>query len=204
MRIITISHEYGSGGHAISHAIAERLGIPYYDRELINKTAEASGLNAKVIEEEEEKRAFGSGLFASYSTVYYDFKDTIFDFQCRVIRQAAEKGPCVILGRCSDYILSDTGLDLVRVFLFADEESRLRHVNEREGRELTPKQLKKIDNDRHAYYTHYTGNKWGSKENHDLLLNTAVLGYETCVRLICEAARFTEPPRSQVKPPSKI
>ena len=189
MKTITISHEYGSGGHIIAHEVAKRLGVPCYDRELINKTAEASGLNAKVIEEEEEKRAFGSGLFANYSTVYYDFKDTIFDFQCRVIRQAADEGPCVILGRCSDYILSDTDVDIIRVFLFAGEDERLEAVNKRGGEQLTPKQLKKIDSDRHSYYTHYTGNKWGSKDNHDLLLNTSVLGYETCMKLICDAAQ---------------
>ena len=119
----------------------------------------------------------------------------MYDAECAVIRDLAKKGPCVFLGRCADAVLQEAGIDCFRVFLYGDERHRSKRVGELIG-STNPseiqKALKKTDQARRSYYTHYTGKTWGDHTNFHLCLDTGVLGYDNCVRLICEAVRGME------------
>jgi len=192
MKIITLAREYGAGGHSIGRKVAEELGIPFYDRDIIKGTAEAAGIDPKQIETEEELITNSDAFIRAITPISYDRKDMIFDTQRSVILKIAQTGPCVILGRCADDILEDAGIDSLDVFLYADTDHRAKRVGELIGSTDAGdilKAMKKADHARHNYYNHYTGKRWGDFRNFNLMLDTGTLGYETCIRLICEAAK---------------
>ena len=177
-RIITISREFGSGGRTIGRKTAERLGIPCYDAELVQKIAEESGYaEAYVMEEGEETAGGWLSTILSDRTNGLTNQDKIWNIQSRVITELAEQGPCVIVGRCADYILREKA-DLLTVFIHASLEKRAeRIVKEYCEREETPEQrLRDKDKRRAAYHRFYTDMKWGQAQNYDICLDSGELG----------------------------
>ena len=188
-RIITISREPGSGGHAIGRLAAEKLGIPCYDHELIEKIAGESGLSQEYIEERGEYVA-RSSMFATpllYDRSFSDFSlpDMLWQAQRKVIIDLAEQGPCVIIGRCGDYILRERH-DLVRVFVCAPKEYRCKRIAASSGTDEAGamKRLEEKDKRRNAYYRLYTDMEWGDPHNYDLCLDSDSLGIEKCAEIL--------------------
>ena len=187
-RVITISREFGSGGRTIGKKTAEKLNIPCYDSELIQKIAAESGFNEEYIKEAGEYAPGGFLSSAlSHRGIAITNEDYIWEIQCRVITELAEKGPCVIVGRCADYILRDKA-DCLKVFVHADMDFRAKRIVEVYGeREQSPQQrLKDKDKRRAAYHRFYTDMKWGHAQNYDLTLNSGTLGIDRCVDIITQ------------------
>ncbi len=185
-RVITISREFGSGGHTIGKKVAEELGIPCYDNELLHKIAQESGFNEHYIEDAGEY-APGGFLSAAFShpAVGPNNADYLWKIQYKIITELAQKHSCVIVGRCADYILRDTA-DCLKVFIHADMDFRAeRIVREYGARELSAQQrLKDKDKRRAAYHRFYTDMKWGHAQNYDITLNSGTLGFDRCVDII--------------------
>lgn len=191
MKVITISREYGAGGHTIGRQVAERLGIELYDRDIILNTARESGLDIEQIMQEEEVMRKRDSILRAIRPAAFDVKDTVFEYERRAIIQLALQGPCVILGRCANAILDEVKIDHMSIFLFADEEARLPRVKElleTEDTEQARRVMRKIDTGRHAYFECYTGHRWGDMHEYDLSLNTGSLGIDASVDMICKAA----------------
>ena len=185
-RIITISREFGSGGRTIGKRTAEALRIPCYDRELIQKLAVKSGFSEVYIEDTGES-APGGFLASAFSHRYGETNnaDYLWKVQYQVITELAEQGPCVIVGRCADYILQDKA-DCLRVFIHADMKFRAERIVKEYGeREISPEQrLREKDKRRAAYHRFYTDRTWGHAQNYDLTLNSGTLGIDRCVEII--------------------
>lgn len=185
-RIITISHEFGSGGRTIGKMVAEKLGIPCYDAEIIQKMADETGFAPDYVKEAGEYSP-GSFLSAAFSNRMFGptNEDILWQHQYRVITELAEKGPCIIVGRCADYILEDKA-DCLKVFIHADLEFRAKRIVEVYGEraESPEERIKDKDKRRAAYHRFYTNMKWGYAQNYDLTLNSGVLGIDNCVDII--------------------
>ena len=174
--IITIGREYCTGGNYIAEDVANALGIKLYDKELITMAAKHSGLSEEAVAASEKRRTH-SLLYSLYTMGNeLPLGDQVFILQSRIIKQLAEEGPCVILGRCGDYVLRERK-DVLRVFIYAPVEWR--------------RELEKTDRNRAAYYNYYTQNRWGDAHNYDLAINAA-LGRETCVKMILDAVAAKE------------
>lgn len=187
-RVITISREFGSGGRTIGKKVAEQLGIPCYDAELIHKLSEESGFAENYIQEVGET-APGGFLTSAFSHRSFGptNEDILWELQCKVISELAEQGPCVIVGRCADYILQDKA-DCLTVFIHADAAFRSERIVKEYGeRAASPEQrLKDKDKRRAAYHRFYTNMKWGYAKNYHIALNSGVLGIDQCVQVICQ------------------
>ncbi len=184
-RVITISREFGSGGRPIGKKVAEQLGIPCYDSELIQKIAEESGFDAKFVQEAGEYAPGGFLSNLSSRTFGPTNEDYLWKIQYQIISRLAGQGPCVIVGRCADYILRDKA-DCLRVFIHADAQFRARRIVQEYGeRAESPEQrLRDKDKRRAAYHRFYTNMKWGHAQNYDLTLNSGTLGIDKCVEII--------------------
>jgi len=190
--IITISRQFGSGGRTVGHLVAEKLGIPFYDKELVDHIALESGFAPKFVEEHGEHSpgksilsyAFAPqgvpGIMNGLSTA-----DFLWNIQCGVILQLAEQGPCVIVGRNADYILKDR-TDVLHTFIHADTDFRAERIVRLYGEsEKSPvARLQEKDKRRSVNYQHYTGRTWGAAENYDISLNTSVIGVEKAADII--------------------
>lgn len=185
--VITISREFGSGGRTIGKRAAEKLGIPCYDAELIQKIAEESGYTAEYIKEEGEYVSGGwlSAVFTD-RTMGLTNQDQLWNIQSRVIENLAEQGPCVIVGRCADYVLRDKA-NCLNVFIHASMEKRAeRIVREYGERKESPElRLKEKDKQRAAYHRFYTDMKWGHAQNYHVCLDSGELGIDKCVEIVC-------------------
>lgn len=191
-KIITISREFGSGGRTIGRMVAEKLGIPFYDKELVEQVALESGFAPKFVEEHGEHSP-GKSLF-SYAFAPQGVPgvmnglstaDFLWNVQCGVILQLAEKGACVIVGRNADYILKDRA-DALHAFIHADTGFRADRIVKLYGEsEKAPEaRLQEKDKRRSVNYQHYTGRVWGQSQNYDICLNSSALGIEQCVDII--------------------
>lgn len=196
-RIITISREFGSGGRSIGHQVAQELNIPYYDKELVKQIALESGFAPDYIEEHGEHAPSTSRLSYAFSQQGVpgvmngmSAADFLWSIQCSVILQLAEQGPCVIVGRNSDYILKDRK-DTLDVFIHADMDYRADRIVRLYGSsEKSPEaRLNEKDRRRQINYQHYTGRTWGDARNYDLSLNSGVLGPERCVQIILDCCK---------------
>ena len=197
-KVITISREYGAGGHTIGKRVAQELGIEIYDKDIVRETVRASGFETEVVQEEEEDVSKASTFLKSLcsSSVHYrDPQEVIHEVQTAVILQFAKKGPCVILGRCADDILRESDVDVLNVFIHADDLHRAVRISEMTGitnaTELQ-KLMAKKDSSRRNYYEHYTRKKWGDSHNYNLTLDSGKLGIDLCVQMIVEAAKAGE------------
>ena len=185
-RVITISREFGSGGRTIGKRVAAELGLPCYDNELLQKIAEESGFQQDYIKEAGEYSSGGflANVFSHIGGIPNN-ADYLWQIQFKIITQLAEKGPCVIIGRCADYILAEKA-DCLRVFIHADINFRAeRIVREYGERTESPEQrIKDKDKRRAAYHRFYTDMKWGKAQNYDITLNSGALGIDKCVKII--------------------
>ena len=190
--IITISRQFGSGGRTVGRLVAEKLGIPFYDKELVEQVALESGFAPQFVEEHGE-HAPGRGLL-SYAFAPQGIPgvmnglstaDFLWNIQCCAILQLAEQGPCVIVGRNADYILKDRE-DVFHAYIHADMPFRAERIVRLYGEsEKSPEaRLKEKDRRRAANYQHYTGRNWGASENYDICLNTATIGVEQAADII--------------------
>ena len=193
MSIITISREYGAGGHSIGKRVAEELGIEFYDRDIIRNTVRESGLDAGVVEHEEEEISRADAIWRMITpAAYTDRRETIHGIERKVILMLAKKGPCVILGRCADTILEEFDIESLNVFIYADAIHRAVRVSQlidSKDPSQIPRVMKRTDSARRSYYQRYTGKHWGDTRNFNLSIDSGLLGYDTCVKLICEAYR---------------
>ena len=195
--IITITRQYGSGGHNIGKALSERLDIPFYDKELISLAAKESGISPEVFENVDEKAT--KSLLYSLSLGLYNYgngfssmgdlpvNDKLYILQHKIIKQLAEKENFVVVGRCADYVLKDNP-KLVKVYIYADLDKRIKRAVDRQ--DIDPARAKqavlKADKNRANYYSFYSGKKWGLADNYDLCINSTALSTEQAVDIICE------------------
>ena len=192
-RIITISREFGSGGRTIGKLLAERLGIAYYDKELVKHISMETGFDPQYIEEHGE-HAPGKSILSyifGVRTAHPDVMngmtpaDFLWCMQRKIILELAEKENCVIVGRCADYILRDRE-DCLNIFVHAPKEARAERIVKLYGEsDVAPeKRLDDKDARRKVNYRHFTGREWGDARNYHLSLDSAALGIEGCVELI--------------------
>lgn len=194
-KIITVSREFGSDGRTIAKQIAEHLGYAYYDKELVAKIAKESGLaESFVLESGEYACSTNSFLFnlainAGMGRSSIPISDQIYIVQHNIITELAEKEPCVIVGRCADYILRDR-TDCLHTFFHAGIDFRADRVVRLygEAQDKPEKRLKEKDDKRKAYYKHYTGQQWGVAQNYHISLDTSVVGIEHCVDIVVDLA----------------
>lgn len=189
--IITVSREFGSGGRTIGKKAAEKLGIPCYDSELIQKIALESGFSENFVKDvSEDAPVTVLGLALIPRTTGKTNDDYIWEAQTKVVNELAKKGACVIVGRCADYILKGK-VDCLRVFVHADMDYRSKRIVEIYGEHTeTPEQrLREKDKRRAAYHRFYTGMKWGYAQNYDITMNSGILGIEECVDILVNIYR---------------
>lgn len=184
--VVTIGREHGSGGRHVGFLLAKELGVNLYDKALLLETAKQCGYAHKFIEENEEKRPqmfWGTG--ASGWTYEQPISTQLYVEQSKIIQEIASREPCVIVGRCSDYVLSEYP-DVVSVFLHAPLPARIKQISTRLG--ISPEKAKtliaKNDKSRSAYYNYFTNQVWGLAKNYDLSLDTDKLGIEGAVNVI--------------------
>ena len=185
-RVITISREFGSGGRTIGKELAEKLGIPCYDSELIQKIAQESGFAEDYVKNtSEDANITLMGFALTPRTFGKTNDDYLWEIQTKVISELAEKGPCVIVGRCADYILQEKA-DCLTVFIHADRDYRARRIVEVYGeREQSPEQrIREKDKRRAAYHRFYTDRKWGYAQNYQIALDSGKLGIDPCVAIL--------------------
>lgn len=195
-RIITVSRQFGSGGRAIGQQIAALLGISYYDRELIRKVAEKSGLDPSYIMECGEYATSTSSFLYSLDVnavlpgVNVPIPDQLYVMQHNLIAELAEKESCVIVGRCADYILRNRE-DCLHIFLHASEEFRADRIVRLYGEtgDNPEHRLRETDNKRKVYYEYYTNRKWGVARNYHLSMDTGVIGVDKCANIVADVAR---------------
>lgn len=192
--VITINRSFGSGGKTVGKMLAERLGIHYYDRDLIRLASEESGINVKLFGRADETARVG--LFKRYGREYgktiippgsdeFTSNDNLFNIQAKTIRDLAEKENCIIVGRCADHVLAGKSR-LIRVFVDAPMDFRVHEVETRYGLSNRDaiREIEKIDRARAQYYRYYTGQDWHDTRNYDLCLNSAALGFDRTTEVI--------------------
>ena len=192
-RIITISREFGSGGRFIGEEVAKKLGIAYYDKNVINEIAEKSGLSPEYIQENAElspKKGMFAYALAGRDITGRSVEDMVYEAQRKVILELAEKASCVIIGRNADYILKDRD-DVLNVFIHGNMPEktqriiRLYNVDEKKA----VKMMADTDKRRMTNYNFYTEHKWGKASNYTLCLNSSQLGYDRCEKIIMECIK---------------
>lgn len=201
--IITIGRQFGSGGKEIGIRVAKELGIPFYDKELLQKAAEKSGLCQKIFENFDEKPrsllysiAMDSYMFSlPGSGAGESLEQQVYLATYNTIRHIAEQGPCVIIGRCADYALADDPNHL-SLFICAPMEDRIRRVAERQNisQEKARQLIVKTDKRRASYYEYYSARKWGAVESYDFCVNSSYLGLGGTVEMIQAIVAHKEHP----------
>lgn len=188
--VITIAREYGSGGRLIGEKVAKNLGIPFYDKELILIAAKKSGFSEEYIRRSEQIKS-ASFLYSLYMTSQVlPMSDQIFLIQSKIIQELAEQGPCVIVGRCADYVLRNNP-NCMNVFIHAPVEERLRRATEEYGDKAVNMEdyVRKQDKKRSSYYNYFSQNKWGNAKNYQLAINSTI-GITQTATLIQDAVNI--------------
>ncbi len=193
--VITIGRQFGTGGRAIAEKLAKKLSVSFYDKELISLAAKESGINPEIFKSVDETAA--NSLLYSLSMGLYNFNgplamgdlpvnDKLYILQHQIIKELAAKEPCVIVGRCADYVLKDNP-HTINIFIHANMEYRkkravvVHNIDERRAETI----INKTDKTRANYYSFYTGQKWGATQNYDLCIDSSKLSDEQIVDLIC-------------------
>ncbi len=189
-RIVTISREFGSGGRTVGKKLAQKLQIPCYDQEIIEKIAAESGFAEDYIRDRSEYSPHTSWIANAFSERSFsgvNNQDAIWMLQRKIILDLAAQGPCVIVGRCADYILRNVA-DCLRVFIHADFDKRAERIVEVYGETDVPteKRLRDKDKRRAAYYQFYTDTKWGLAQNYHISLDSGTIGIDRCVELLAD------------------
>jgi cytidylate kinase len=196
--VITIGRQLGSGGREIGQKLSERLGISFYDKELIRLASQESGIKEDVFEKVDEKKRFSflGGFFSLRGSVseddfqnYYLTNETLFNIQSDVIRSLAEQKSCIFVGRCADYVLKENP-HCLNVFISADMNDRIKRVSENmhlpEYKAI--EHIKKTNRQRAGYYNYFSDKTWGVAESYHLCINSSVLGIDETVSFICQLA----------------
>jgi cytidylate kinase len=196
--VITIGRQLGSGGREIGQKLSARLGIAFYDKELIRIASKESGLKEEFFERVDEQKHFSlfPGLFGIRSSVtddffsnYYLSNETLFKIQSDVIRRLAEERSCIFVGRCADYVLKERH-DCLNLFINANTDDRIRRIavshkiTEEKAREI----IEKTDKGRSAYYNYFSAKTWGAAESYHLCINSSLMGIDSTVDLFCRVA----------------
>lgn len=201
--VITIARQYGSGGRTIGKMLADSFEIPFYDKELIAIAAKESGLSAEIFAKADERATnsllyslvMGNYSFGNHLSPMTDMpiNDKLFMLQSDIIKHAAEKGPCVIVGRCADYILREHS-HCFNVFIYADPEDRAKRIVEEYGEPAARAEdiLAKKDKQRANYYNFYSNKKWGNVSNYHLCVNSSAYGLEKTAELIRSSIELLE------------
>ena len=192
-RIITISREFGSGGRFIGEEVAKKLGIAYYDKNIIGQIAEKSGLSPEYIQENAElspKKGLFAYAFSGRDITGKSVEDMVYEAQRNIILDLAEKEPCMIIGRNADYILKDRD-DVLNVFIHGDMPEKIKRItglyNVKEKEVV--KMMADTDKRRRTNYNFYTDQSWGKASNYTLCLNSSQLGYDRCEMIIMECVK---------------
>ncbi len=193
-KIITISRQHGSGGKEIGKLVAEQLGIPIYDNTLIQLAAEKSGFSEEHFRDY-DKNASNSFLYSlvrgfqyhQNNTSTWSLEDNVYATQSKVIRELAEQGSCIIVGRCADYILSEHP-GIVKLFIYGDIEKRAQYLSEKDGISLNEAMhlIKSTDKRRQNYYNYHADGKWGDAQNYNLCIDSSFCGIEGSAKIICD------------------
>ena len=196
--IINVGRQLGSGGHDIGRMLAMDFNAKYYDREILNLAAKESGFSAEYFEQSDERHGFMRSLFHMHAPHVSDnnfyqnnfSQEGLFKFQSDAIRKEAQRGSCVFVGRCADYVLRDFP-NTVNVFITASMDFRIDNVMNKQG--VTPEEARKAieqgERRRAEFYNYYTSKKWGQASSYDLCIDSSVLGLEGTARLIAEFVR---------------
>lgn len=212
-KLITISREYGSGGRLVGQLVAKELSYEFYDKEIIDMAAKESGLSADFIAKTEQKissswlynllvgSTYAGGVSTGKTgqaiggqTNTLPLADQVFNAQRKTILSIAKKGPCVIVGRCADYILSSSDevnrKDLLNVFIYGKMEEKIKRIETiyKDTESAAKKKIIQIDKHRANHYNTFTDNVWGDRTNYDLMINTSTLGIEEAAKLIAKVA----------------
>ena len=193
---VTIARGFGSGGKTIGKMLADKLGIKFYDKELIRMASDASGINEALFGQSDEKTknsvfnkpGIYKGEVIAPGKSGFISEENLFNYQAMVIKQITSEQSCVIVGRCADYVLNGDP-SVIRVFIYADEESCVKNVADVKGitdRKEALKVIASTDKERAAYYKTHTGREWIDARNYDLCLNSGDLGFEKCVDIITD------------------
>ncbi len=193
--LINIGRQFGAGGRGVAALLGERLGIPVYDNELIRKAAEESGFSPAFFKKSDERKRlfrfgslFGLNRASSYAPSAIDGTE-LFKYQSQAIRDIAQQGSAIFLGRASDYVLRD--MECLDVFICAPMEDRVKRVCERTGMEAADaeKYIQRKEKNRRDYYNFFTLGNWGVASNYDLCLDSSLVGLEGCADLIIDFGR---------------
>lgn len=192
-RIITISREFGSGGRFIGEEVAKKLGIAYYDKNIINQIAEESGLSPDYIQESAElspKKGILAYALAGHDITGKSVEDMVYEVQRKVILELAEKEPCVIIGRNADFILKDRD-DVLNVFIHGNMPEKMKRICQlyNVSEQDAVKMMTDTDKRRMTNYNFYTDQRWGKASNYTLCLNSSQLGYDKCEEIIMECVK---------------
>lgn len=197
--VITIGREYGSGGHVIGKKLSEKLGVPFYDQEIISFAAKESGYAEEMFKKADEQKTTSLLFSLAMGTFPYTSKmstmenlsltDKLYEIQKNAIIGLAKQEPCVIVGRCSNYILRYR-CNCLNVFIGADMDKRMETVCQRDGIDVdkAKSMINMMDKKRGSYYNYYTGEKWGHREYYDMCINSSTLGLDGTVELIAQMA----------------
>lgn len=194
--VITIARGYGSGGKTIGKMLAEEMNIEYYDKDLLSLASDDSGINHELFAKADEtvkpalfrrNKVYRHELIAPDSSNFVS-EDNLFNYQAKIIKDLALKSSCIIVGRCADFILKDSGINLARVFVHATMEACINNVVNINmvDPKTAKKQIDQIDKTRSEYYRIHTGRDWDNARNYDLCLDSSRLTFEQCVKIITE------------------
>lgn len=199
-RVICIGRQYGSGGREVGELLAQKLGIPCYDKLLLKQAAEEAGLDVSVVKEDEERpvkvgQFLTGNVFADSARMagtFYFQSQIIYEAERKVIERAAESGPCVIVGRCASSILR--GKDILSVFVYGDKDERIKRIMKRNGLEEKEAflRMKRMDRMRRQYFDSYSDTRWGMPGSYDLMISSSYYGVDGCIRMIMEGIDKTE------------
>lgn len=193
--VVTIARQYGSGGRTVGEMLAKKMGISYYDKDIIRMASEDSGIHETLFGRVDEYSSAKKPLFGK-SGIYkgelippqskdFTSDENLFNYQAKIIRELAEKESCVIIGRCSNYVLKDYS-NVLRVFVHASWDYRMQEASKKLNLSLNEldKFLRKDDKRKQEYYHRFTGGEWTDATNYDLCLDSSKLGYEKCLEEI--------------------
>ncbi len=191
--IITIGRQFGSGGRELGEKLAEKLGYKFYDEELVEMAAENSSMHSDVLHTVDEKASSSflyslvMGMDARFSNPYYELpiNDKLFIEQSNIIKNLADEGNCVIVGRCADYILESSNIPSIDLFIYASMEHKINRIAKKYelSDDKARDRIKKIEKTRKTYYNHYSDKEWGRVTNYDLCINTDGISIDDAVEI---------------------
>lgn len=198
--VVTIGREYGSGGREIGEIVSRLLGLDFYDKELIELAAQKSGLNKELFDNADEKKSFSlqGGVFGLRSSLiddvnagYFLSNESLFTIQSEVIRDVAQSGGALFVGRCADYVLKEMKC-LFSVFIIADKQERIERVSSRVSisNEEAAALIDKTDKKRASYYNYFSNKRWGEPHSYDLCVNSSTFGIEGTAKMIADSVLF--------------